>query len=100
MLLHRYFGSHAFETLKDRKLKTSRLSDFNDPFEFMFVYTSSMTDGQAENYIFARCNDPEFLAWAKRQLPNVSDADIKEHLRKFTPERIADVAANFGKGCE
>ncbi|MFZ1073872.1 MAG: hypothetical protein WAO21_10615 [Verrucomicrobiia bacterium] len=24
MLLHRYFGSHAFETLKEAKLKTSR----------------------------------------------------------------------------
>ena len=37
MLLHRYFGSHAFETLKMAKLKTSRISAFNDPFEFLFV---------------------------------------------------------------
>jgi hypothetical protein len=37
MLLYRYFGSHAFETLKKAKLKTSRISDFNDPFEFLFV---------------------------------------------------------------
>jgi len=100
MLLHRYFGSHAFETLKEAKLKTSRISSFNDPFEFMYVYTSSMTCEQAERYIHSRGNDHQFLSWVKQQLPIIAEAEIRNHLKKFTPSTIAEMAANFGKNCE
>jgi hypothetical protein len=51
MLLHRYFGSHAFETLKEAKLKTSRISGFNDPFEFLINTTGKMTPEQAQKRI-------------------------------------------------
>jgi Protein of unknown function (DUF2971) len=37
MLLDRYFGSHYVDTLQSGRLKTSRISAFNDPFEFMYV---------------------------------------------------------------
>jgi Protein of unknown function (DUF2971) len=43
MLLHRYFGSHALETLKHAELKTSRISDFNDCFDSSYVNTHKIT---------------------------------------------------------
>ena len=100
MLLHRYFGSHAFETLKEAKLKTSRISDFNDPFEFMYVYTSSMTCEQAEKHIQSMTKSPKFISWAKQHLPLIPEVEIQNYLKQFTPEKIMDVAANFGKDCE
>ncbi len=36
MKFYRYFGSHAYETLLEKKMLVSRLSKFNDPFEFLF----------------------------------------------------------------
>lgn len=38
MILYRYFGSHAFETVRDGRLKVSKLSDFNDPFEGLYYF--------------------------------------------------------------
>jgi len=35
MILHHYFASHAFEALIEARLKTAKISDFNDPFEFL-----------------------------------------------------------------
>jgi DUF2971 family protein len=100
MLLHRYFGSHAFETLKEAKLKTSRLSSFNDPFEFMYVYAASMTFEQAKRYILSKCKDPAFLSWVKQKLPMATEIQIQNHMMLLPPDKIADVAANFGKKCE
>jgi len=48
MLLHRYFNTHAFETLKDAKLKTSRISTFNDSFEFLYVSVGEIKPEEAE----------------------------------------------------
>ena len=60
MLLHRYLGSHAFETLNEAKFKTSRITAFNDPFEFLFITKGRLTAQQARKYVTARWNDPEF----------------------------------------
>ena len=43
MLLHRYFRSHALETLQTGSLLASRISRFNDSFEWLFVSVGKTT---------------------------------------------------------
>jgi 2-keto-3-deoxy-L-rhamnonate aldolase RhmA len=38
MIVTRYFASHLRDILKNGRLKVSRLSQFNDPFEFRYRY--------------------------------------------------------------
>src|SRR6266478_1619803 len=61
MLLHRYFNSHVFETLKDAKLKTSRISSFNDSFEFLYVIVGKTTPEEAKRYVNSKLCDPVLL---------------------------------------
>jgi Protein of unknown function (DUF2971) len=48
MLLHRYFSSHAFETLNEAKLRTSRISSFNDSFEWFYATVGRITPEEAK----------------------------------------------------
>jgi hypothetical protein len=43
MLLFRYFGSHALETLQDNLLKAATISSLNDPFELLYRLAGTMT---------------------------------------------------------
>ena len=54
MILHRYFSSHAFETLKEAKLKTAKISEFNDPFEFLYVSVGKLSHAEVEKFIESR----------------------------------------------
>lgn len=47
MILYRYFATHAYETLQEAKLKTSLISAFNDPFEFLFRISNPLTSQNA-----------------------------------------------------
>jgi hypothetical protein len=98
MLLHRYFGSHAFETLKRAELKTSRISAFNDPFEFLYVYASNMTCEQAEKYISSRCDDPKFLSWANEFLQFIVMLRRNQVLPSFHGKHDMDVYLGVGVG--
>jgi hypothetical protein len=61
MLLHRYFNSHAFETLKRARLKTSRISSFNDSFEFLyFTVGKKMTQEEVAKDLPTLLNHPRF----------------------------------------
>ena len=100
MLLHRYLNSHAFETLKDAKLKTSRIGSFNDPFEFLYVsHFERMTPELARRYIRSQRNNPAFLLYLgleKQQSPNpLSDAEIEKHLDKNEPSMTARLVAKW-----
>jgi hypothetical protein len=82
MLLHRYFGLHAFETLKEARLKTSRISSFNDPFEFLYVAAGEMTAAKARKIIEYKINNPEnspgFWFMARQIFPNAkSENELK-----------------------
>lgn len=48
MRLHRYFGSHADTTLRDKRLLLAKVSDFNDPFEFAHRFSGEYTVDHAE----------------------------------------------------
>jgi hypothetical protein len=96
MLLHRYLGSHAYETLKDAKLKTSRISSFNDPFEFLFCATGNMTAKKAREYILSRRHHPDFLQTAARHIPGLLvNRKAGKILDKRLPQMIASMVANF-----
>jgi Protein of unknown function (DUF2971) len=60
MLLYRYFKSHAVDALRDSRLRVSKVSSFNDPFECMYAVTGTMTEEKAAEYITTRCSDPSF----------------------------------------
>lgn len=92
MLLHRYLGSHAFETLKEAKLKTSRITSFNDPFEFLFVMTGKITPKTAREYIESRWGDPHFLHLAAQHVPGLRTArDPLKLLKKHIPVLTANL---------
>jgi len=84
MLLHRYFGSHAFETLKEAKLKTSRISSFNDPFEFLYVSSGKNTPEKAREWALAQFDSPLFLEEARRQIPGFNRKDALKFLPILT----------------
>ncbi len=96
MLLHRYFGSHGFETLKEAKLKTSRVSTFNDPFEFLWVQVGKMTAKNARNYILSRRDSPEFLEIARSCFPSIQkEKDLKRTIRDRLPQMVINLVKNF-----
>lgn len=68
MRLHRYFGSHADTTLKEKRLLLAKVSDFNDPFEFAHRYSGEYTVDYAEK-------DQEWM----------SDEDVQAMLSKIEP---------------
>jgi hypothetical protein len=97
MLLHRYFGSHAFETLKEAKFKTSRITSFNDPFEFLFVTTGKFTAPAAGKYVLSKLNDLEFLQIAAHNFPGLRTAKKpKKYLEKSIPLIVANFVKNSG----
>lgn len=48
MRLHRYFGSHADTTLREKRLLLAKVSAFNDPFEFVHRFSGEYTVDHAE----------------------------------------------------
>jgi len=95
MLLHRYFGSYALETLKEAKFITTRITSFNDPFEFLFVTTGKFTAPIARKYVISRLKDPEFLQIVAHNFPRFRTAkDPKKFLEKNTPLIIANFVKN------
>jgi len=48
MRLHRYFGSHADTTLKEKRLLLAKVSEFNDPFEFAHRFSGEYAVDYAE----------------------------------------------------
>lgn len=97
MLLHRYFGSHAFETLKEAKLKTTRITSFNDPFEFLFVTTGKFTAPIARKYVLSRLKDPEFLQIVAHNFPGLRTA---KNPNKFLEKNTPLIVANFVKNSD
>jgi Protein of unknown function (DUF2971) len=97
MLLYRYFGSHAFETLKEAKFKTSRITSFNDPFEFLFLTKGKMTAPVARKYVLSRLKDPEFLQIVASNFPGLRTA---KNPKKYLETSIPLIIANFVNNSE
>jgi hypothetical protein len=98
MLLHRYLGSHAYETLKEAKLKTSRITSFNDPFEFLFITKGKITAANARGYVQSRLNEPHFLHLAAQTIPGLLESSNPQKLlRKHIPRIVANIVNNGDK---
>lgn len=99
MLLYRYFASHAYETLRDKRLRVSRIGSFNDPFEFSFRTVGEMTFEKARDYHRARLDHPGFQEAAKTLFPKL--AGNKDKLRKamvaLIPENARKMVETFGQ---
>jgi hypothetical protein len=95
MLFHRYFGSHAFETLRDAELKTSRISEFNDPFEFAYRTVGVMTPEIARSQTLARINAPGFYDTVLAQAPGLgTHKKARRFIKKKIPTMTAMLQAN------
>lgn len=71
-MLFRYFGSHAVETLRDSRLLTSKLSGFNDPFEFLFSPKRQYSAAELCAIVENRLTEPLFLERVRSAFPDVS----------------------------
>jgi Protein of unknown function (DUF2971) len=98
MILHRYFNSHAFETIRDAKLKTARISSLNDPFEFLYISVGKVTPEDVQNFVRSRDRNP-FYAICKslleKQFPQhqLTDQDYESFLNK--PEAIENIVQQW-----
>ncbi len=93
MIIFRYFASHAFDTLRDCELLTTKLSRFNDPFESLYKITGEMTLDKARVRIRDRLSTTEFRNAIRARLPELrTDAEIiyyvNLHLETFAQSTV------------
>lgn len=95
MLLYRYFGSHAEETIEKGLMKVAKPSSLNDPFEFMFktvgkmtaqkaskIFAESLVDGKTRMSVFQKSGartQPEFNRWLKKNRPGMIRRIVDQH---------------------
>ena len=84
MILFRYFASHGLETLLQSRLRVSRVSAYNDPFDCMYKVTGTMTVAKARDYIRSRLTSPRFLQMVQRQFPGLR---TPKQARRFIKHR-------------
>jgi len=97
MLLHRYFNSHALDTLDRAKLKTSRISSFNDSFEYLyFAVGKKMTPAEVEKDLPTLLNHPTFregLIDSNKKLGSPFNIEDVEQLLRDNPAFTSEHAA-------
>jgi DUF2971 family protein len=99
MLLHRYFNSHAWDTLERAKLKAARISSFNDSFEFLyFTVGKKLTPDEALKSLPSLLSNAVFRqglidAIQREQTPlNLEEA---ENILKANPELASQLVAKI-----
>ena len=92
MLLFRYFGSHALETLQDCHLKAATVSSLNDPFELLYQLTGTMTMAKAKRHLKQRIKSDQFFAVAQLHNPTIR---TKKDLKKFMAAKRDTIAKNL-----
>jgi Protein of unknown function (DUF2971) len=95
MLLFRYFGSHGFESLCSGRLKVSRVSTFNDPFDCMFRMSGDMTADKATAYIESWMRSPEIMKQIQLKYPEVRNMDALRHFRSMMAMLLVDNFDSF-----
>lgn len=82
-LLYRYFGSHAFESLRDGELMASRIKRLNDPLEFKYHVTGTMTDRKCLALICRFPKKPKSY-WESRPTQLEGErAKVRKHYQGF-----------------
>jgi hypothetical protein len=95
MKLHRYFGSHADTTLKEKRLRLSSPSSFNDPFEFVHQNVGVLTAFELKTFMDSERGKAclEERGWTKEMIKNsLSNTEFlaSEYIKKFPSVDIAD----------
>ena len=101
MLLHRYLGSHAWETLQSGCLKTSKLSEFNDPFECMFRVQRNSSIQDIRKYVMSRKNSANFWVMVNQRFPNLTQGPSSSRaFDKLLPILTADIKRRHDEICD
>ncbi len=80
----RYLGSHLEDILKNCRLKVSKVSKLNDPFEFRYKVVGKMTRDAAATFIQRRLEKEGFIQQLRNydEFRGKSDLDIKHHFQE------------------
>ena len=92
MLLYRYLGSHAFETLRNQRLKVSLVTEFNDPFECMYRPIGEMNYNKAKRHVISRLDIPEFLDALIEARPKLEN---RLNARRFAASNVSLMAESL-----
>ncbi len=90
MEVTRYLGSHLGDVLTNSRLKISRVSQFNDPFEFRYKCVGEITRKVVEDFMQERLKREGFI----QQLRNMNEfrgknkKEIKQHYQENKVEII------------
>jgi hypothetical protein len=95
MLLFRYFGSHALETLQGNLLKAATISSLNDPFELLYRLAGTMTVAKAKHHLKQRIKTDQFFAVAQLHNPAIK---TKKDLKRFVAANRDSLVKNFASG--
>ena len=91
MIATRYLGSHLEDILTNCRLKVSKVSTLNDPFEFRYKVVGKMTRDVAATFIQKRLEKESFIQQIRNydEFRGKSDLDIK-HLFQEGKTKIID----------
>ena len=78
----------------------SRISSFNDPFEFLYIAAGEMTASKARQIVEYKINNPDksptFWLVARQQFPNAkNEAEFKKLVRKSIPRLVINLVKQF-----
>lgn len=89
MIATRYLGSHLEDILTNRRLKVSRVSKLNDPFEFRYRFVGEMTRDSTAAFIQRRIERGGYILQQIRnddRFRGKSDLQIKHYFQKNKAE--------------
>lgn len=75
-MLNRYFGGHALETIRDGRILSSRLGDYNDPFELKYSPKREYTEGELTEMVNNRIQSQEFKKVVQQAAPGMTDQQL------------------------
>jgi len=93
MLLYRYFASHAFESLRDARLKVSCISSFNDPFESRWGCGGEMNRAKAKK--IDRLAHESLVDLTRKFQPHLNRHEISRHLKAARNQRLEEFVRNY-----
>jgi Protein of unknown function (DUF2971) len=83
-MLHRYFSSHAAETIRSKLLRVSLITSFNDPFEFLYYPEVNLTIGNTKTFLKRQMlKSDEFYRTCQQRFPHIKN---KKDFKKFVAE--------------
>jgi hypothetical protein len=86
MIVTRYLASHLRDILEHKRLKVSKLSQFNDPFEFRYRHVGDFGRSAAKHPLRARMQTTDFWDSA-RQAPPLANKSKKKIKQIFKARR-------------